>query len=91
MKTMRLLAGTTVALHSAITEAFASESVEDFQNDTMIWIFLGMCALIIVGQLLPALRATAPKGKVTVEQMKEVPAESGIPQGKTEQGPGKGN
>ncbi len=49
MKTLATLIGTT-----APAMAFAAENVAAGNDGIFVWIFLGFFALIIVGQLIPA-------------------------------------
>ncbi len=69
MKTARWLIGTTATILGVISSGYAAtEGRGDDGGNTMIWIFLGMCALIVIGQLLPAFRATKPEGKIVEPQ-----------------------
>jgi hypothetical protein len=75
MKATRWFIGTTATFLGAISSAYAAtEGRGDDGGNTMIWIFLGMCALIVVGQLLPAFRATKPEGKLAEPQTAEAQA-----------------
>ena len=49
MKTLTALIGTIVP-----TTAFAAANVPAENNGIFVWIFLGFFALIVVGQLIPA-------------------------------------
>ncbi len=69
MKKTRWFIATTAIFLGAISSVYAATQERgDDGGNTMIWIFLGMCALIVVGQLLPAFRATKPEGKIAEPQ-----------------------
>lgn len=69
MKATRWFITATATFLGAITSVYAAtEARGDDGGNTLIWIFLGMCALIVVGQLLPAFRATKPEGKLAEPQ-----------------------
>ncbi len=69
MKATRWIIATTATILGALSCAYAAtEGRGDDGSNTMIWIFLGMCALIVIGQLLPAFRATKPEGKIAEPQ-----------------------
>jgi hypothetical protein len=91
MKATRWFIGTTATFLGAISSAYAAtEGRGDDGGNTMIWIFLGMCALIVVGQLLPAFRATKPGDKIaesqaaTAQAIDSQPANPDSPSGKGE-------
>ncbi len=90
MKTKRWLIGTTATILGVISSAYAAtEGLTDDGGNTMIWIFLGMCALIVIGQLLPAFRATKPEGKIVEPQAaaaQAVDGQSGDPNGPSGKG-----
>ncbi len=80
MKTTRWLIGTTATILGLISSGYAATGgLSDDGDNTMIWIFLGMCALIVVGQLLPAFRATKPEGKIAEPQTAAAQAADGQP------------
>lgn len=80
MKATRWFIGTTAAFLGAISSVYAAtEGLGDDDGNTMIWIFLGMCALIVVGQLIPAFRATKPEGKIAEPQAAAAQATDGQP------------
>jgi hypothetical protein len=89
MKTTRWFIAATATVLGAITSVYAAtDGRGDDGGNTMIWIFLGMCALIVVGQLLPAFRATKPEGKIAetaaAQATEAQPGESGGTSGKGE-------
>ncbi len=91
MRAKRWFIGMAVTCLGAISYAYAaSESRGDDGGNTMIWIFLGMCALIVVGQLLPAFRATKPEGKIAETQTAAAQAVSGSHTGETDKTSGDG-
>ncbi len=78
MKATRWVIATTTTILGALSCAYAAtEGRGDDGSNTMIWIFLGMCALIVIGQLLPAFRATKPEGKIAEPQAATAQAVSG--------------
>jgi hypothetical protein len=90
MKTMtKYFAAAAVAL-GAISQVFAAtEGQEDASSSIAVWTFLGLCALIVVGQLLPALRSVAPKEKLAESKMAEAHATNDGSQGTPTGIPGK--
>ncbi len=86
MKTMRWLSAAVATFLGAISSVYAAKGgLEDDDGSTLIWIFLGMCALIVVGQLLPAFRATKPEGKIAeTAAAQATEAHPGEPGGKGE-------
>ncbi len=85
MKAKRWFIGTVAAILGTISSGYAATDSWGFDDGNMlIWVFLGMCALIVVGQLLPAFRATKPEGKLAEPQTAEARAvnSSDSPSGK---------
>ncbi len=53
MKPLTALFGAIAGIAPAAT-AFAATAVREDNSGIFVWIFLGFCALIVIGQLLPA-------------------------------------
>ncbi len=53
MKTMRITTLLSAALLTPATYALAETGVRQDSSQFLIWAFLGMCALIVVMQLMP--------------------------------------
>jgi len=51
--------------------AFAAEGRSN-PSETIVWGFLGLCALIIVAQIAPLVRNLKKQSKITTEQTKAV-------------------
>jgi cyanate permease len=56
MRKITTVIGVATALSLTATVAFAAEA-RTGQSGLAVWIFMAFCALIVVAQLLPALRA----------------------------------
>jgi hypothetical protein len=50
---MKALINTVIATLVTTTSAFAASGAREDNSGFLVWGFLGMCALIVVGQLLP--------------------------------------
>jgi len=75
MRTTRWFISTVAMILGVISLAFAaSEGQEDASSSIAVWTFLGLCALIVVGQLLPAFRAMRPPEKIAHQQVAEAHA-----------------
>ena len=53
MKPLTALLGAIAGIVPAAT-AFAATGAREDNSGIFVWIFLGFCALIVIGQLLPA-------------------------------------
>ena len=53
-------------------KAFAATDARSNSSETMVWGFLGLCALIVVAQVAPLLRNLKKHSDVAVEQTKAV-------------------
>lgn len=76
-KTAKFFIATTLWL-SPVGAAYATAGRED-NSPLVVWTFLGFCALIVVAQLLPAVRsarrAAAERRRLATEQPVKVPVE----------------
>ena len=54
MKTIRKAAGATIAYIAAVTPALAATGAREDHSGILVWAFLGLCALIVVAQVVPA-------------------------------------
>lgn len=52
--------------------AFAAAEGRSNPSETIVWGFLGLCALIIVAQIAPMIRNFKKQSKITVEQTKAI-------------------
>lgn len=52
---MKTLINTLIATLITTTSAFAASGAREDNSGVMVWVFLGLCALIVIGQLVPAL------------------------------------
>lgn len=50
---MKALISTIIATMGITTSAFAASGALEDNSGIFVWAFLGMCALIVIGQLLP--------------------------------------
>ncbi|KAF0218605.1 MAG: hypothetical protein FD174_2698 [Geobacteraceae bacterium] len=50
---MKTLIHAIIAAIATTSSAFAASGAEEDNSGVFVWIFLGMCALIVIGQLLP--------------------------------------
>lgn len=80
MKTARWFIGTIAMILGPISYAVAATEQEDKSSSIAVWTFLGLCALIIIGQLLPALRAVTPKEKIVEQPLAEAAATADVRQ-----------
>jgi hypothetical protein len=55
MKTIRTLLATTGIILLTVHQAWAVDTTQTYQSGIMVLLFLGVCALIIVAQMVPAL------------------------------------
>jgi hypothetical protein len=55
MKTIRTLAATAGIILLTVHQAWAVDTTQTYQSGIMVLLFLGVCALIIVAQMVPAL------------------------------------
>ena len=55
MRFLGALAMLLVVMMTAIQPAWAVDTTQTYQSGTLVLIFLGFCALIVVAQLVPAL------------------------------------
>jgi hypothetical protein len=53
-------------------QAFAASEGRDNPSETIVWGFLGLCALIILAQIAPMIRNLRKQSKITTEQTKTV-------------------
>lgn len=71
MKHKKLRYGIVSALLFATTNAWAAEGARHDNSGIFVWAFLGLCALIVVAQLVPAMFMVVGAVKGFVEAMKE--------------------
>jgi hypothetical protein len=55
MQTIRMLLATAGIILLSVHQAWAVDTTQTYQSGVMVLIFLGVCALIIVAQMVPAL------------------------------------
>ena len=55
MKTMRTLLAAAGIILLTVHQAWAVDTTQTYQSGIMVLLFLGVCALIIVAQMVPAL------------------------------------
>lgn len=55
MKTIRTLLMTVVTVLLAVHQAWAVDTTQTYQSGYLVLFFLGVCALIVVAQMVPAL------------------------------------
>jgi len=55
MKTLRTLLATTGIILLTVHQAWAVDTSQTYQSGILVLLFLGVCALIIVAQMVPAL------------------------------------
>lgn len=72
MKTVTTFVLTATSLSGLFSLAWASAGGREDHSPLVVWAFLGFCALIVVAQLLPAIRsarqAAAAKRTVNAEE-----------------------
>jgi hypothetical protein len=56
MKTQARLTVAVLSLWGLVPAAFAAPQGREDNSSLVVWIFLGFCALLVVAQLLPAIR-----------------------------------
>ena len=54
MNTIRKATAAMVACIATITPAFAATGTREDHSGILVWAFLGLCALIVVAQVVPA-------------------------------------
>jgi hypothetical protein len=80
MRTIReiTIIGTATALFAgSAARAVASNGGQYDGSDLVVWGFIGFCALIIVGQLLPALISFMAAKKVAEQRLRDALAAKG--------------
>ena len=55
MKTIRAFLVTAAIILLTVHQAYAVDTTQTYQSGMLVLIFLGVCALIIVAQMVPAL------------------------------------
>jgi len=55
MKTIRALLTTAAIILLTVHQAWAVDTTQTYQSGMLVLVFLGVCALIIVAQMVPAL------------------------------------
>ncbi|MCK5351347.1 hypothetical protein KAJ77_02145 [bacterium] len=55
MKTIRALLTTATIILLTVHQAWAVDTTQTYQSGMLVLVFLGVCALIIVAQMVPAL------------------------------------
>ncbi len=55
MKTMRSLMTTAAIILLTVHQAWAVDTTQTYQSGILVLVFLGVCALIVVAQMVPAL------------------------------------
>lgn len=55
MKTIRALMTTAVIVLLSVHQAWAVDTTQTYQSGYLVLLFLGVCALIVVAQMVPAL------------------------------------
>ena len=55
MKTIRALLTTAAIILLTVHQAWAVDTTQTYQSGMLVLVFLGVCALIIVAQIVPAL------------------------------------
>ena len=55
MKTMRALMTTAAIILLTVHQAWAVDTTQTYQSGILVLLFLGVCALIVVAQMVPAL------------------------------------
>jgi uncharacterized protein (DUF697 family) len=68
MKT-RIYTALVAALLGNVTSAFAASGAREDNSGILVWVFLGMCALIVVLQLVPAVMTMVGAAKGVAESM----------------------
>ena len=81
MKTMRIVTLLSAALTASATLALAETGARQDSSQLLVWAFLGMCALIVVIQLMPVLMIAFGLVKGLFKE-KKAPAEVEAPTNK---------
>ncbi|UCF88320.1 MAG: hypothetical protein JSV70_07850 [bacterium] len=55
MKTIRALITTAAMILLTVHQAYAVDTTQTYQSGMLVLLFLGVCALIVVAQMVPAL------------------------------------
>ncbi len=80
MKTATKL-GTTITALAMAGNAFAANGAREDTSGLFVWIFLGVCALIVVAQVVPAvlMMLGAAKGVArAIKEHRQTPVESEV-------------
>jgi hypothetical protein len=72
LSTMTRITLITNVLAAAAIPAFAATESRSSQPETVVWGFLGLCALIILAQIAPLVRNLKKHSKMASEQTKGV-------------------
>jgi hypothetical protein len=81
---MKMITSTLFLLLTVISPAFAAETTVVYKSGILVSVFVGVCALIVVAQLVPALMLVVGfvKGAVASMHRKEVSATETTTNGK---------
>lgn len=74
MRHLKLGYVVVITLLIATTNVWAAEGVRHDNSGIYVWVFLGMCALIVVAQLVPAFMKFLGFIRALVYKKEEVPA-----------------
>ena len=69
--TRKAIVTVTAALTCIAAPAMAATGGQEDSSDLVVWGFLGFCALIVVGQLLPAFLSFMSAKKVAEQRLQE--------------------
>lgn len=78
MKTARFIMMLALGLLIPATQAFAESAARQDDSQFLVWAFLGMCALIVIVQLVPVAVVAFGLVKGLVSKGKEVPAHAEV-------------
>ncbi len=80
---MKTAISTLYLVLAVISPAFAEEATMVYKSGVLVSVFVGICALIVVAQLVPALMLVMGFIKASVVSMyrKEIPATESTPNG----------
>jgi hypothetical protein len=72
LTTLKRITMTSLFMLATAIQAFAATEGRSNPSETIVWGFLGLCALIIIAQIVPVIRNFKKQSRIAVEQTKTV-------------------
>jgi hypothetical protein len=73
-KALQRMVAAALAVAGTSTAVFAAPGAREDNSSLAVWVFLGFCALIVVAQLVPAIRSARMAARAAREAKEEASA-----------------